>query len=742
MSDLTSKSIATEAAMHKRFTEQDVNNYWTVRATEYAKQYSGDFKYMMDMRELVESAIPLSAGRVKGILNCARQEGEKLNQAALETSIPVVKIVQTNTNSQSQTDETDDLFDDLDFSIDAEVNPDATPVAESPHMIELNKINAKIKEIQASMESMAPGISDLDKIIDQGKKDEELLLDEFTKKINDLREARRNEEIQRASLAQQLREIETELENQRRLHALTIQQLAAEQEFAKTKKQFEALRQDMPWNDSIMPFQWDDVCFMAANFLAGKNGVLNANDMGLGKTFESGALIDLLGILFAQKYDRLPRILWLTKKTLRYSTMKELRRWNDDRKLVALEGDVKQREFMLELAVGSNAIVVANYDQLNTTGLDKYEWDLVFMDEVHKLKGGASSKPTQVFLNTKEICHKAKFIVPMSGSPIQNHPKEMWTYLHIFAPDRFPDVRHFERNYCFGWGQRDEDGNPIVSVDWEKIIRAMKDRVIRHSKQECLPDLPDKVREFRYVEMEGKQLEIYNQLRTEFFVWLDDQKDAALTFTSILAQLTRLRQAAIIPSSMQIKLPTGEVRSVQCEESAKIDEAMEILEQLVGAGEQVVVFSSQFNEPLREISRRISNELYVRSEILSGESSSRFEQIENDFQQGDIRVLLVNMKTGGEGLNLQKSDKWPGGSNNAIFLDLWWNPKFNEQAEDRLHRQGQKDAVTIHVLQAEGSVDSFIAAKLEEKEQMIEGIMERDELRKGADWKSVLMEMI
>jgi SNF2 family DNA or RNA helicase len=59
-----------------------------------------------------------------------------------------------------------------------------------------------------------------------------------------------------------------------------------------------------------------------------------------------------------------------------------------------------------------------------------------------------------------------------------------------------------------------------------------------------------------------------------------------------------------------------------------------------------------------------------------------------------------------------------------------------------LHRQGQKDAVTIHILQAEGSVDSFIASKLEEKEAMIQGIMERDELRKGADWKSVLMEMI
>jgi SNF2 family DNA or RNA helicase len=79
----------------------------------------------------------------------------------------------------------------------------------------------------------------------------------------------------------------------------------------------------------------------------------------------------------------------------------------------------------------------------------------------------------------------------------------------------------------------------------------------------------------------------------------------------------------------------------------------------------------------------------------------------------------------GIGLNLQ------GACSNAIFLDLGWNPGVNEQAEDRLHRQGQKNAVTIHIIQAEDTVDAFIAMKLEEKAAMIEGVMERSELRKA-----------
>jgi SNF2 family DNA or RNA helicase len=234
---------------------------------------------------------------------------------------------------------------------------------------------------------------------------------------------------------------------------------------------------------------------------------------------------------------------------------------------------------------------------MNTTDLLMHDWDIVVMDEVQKLKGGANPKPTGVWENAKKLSEKAKFLIMLSGSPIQNHPKEMWAYLNIFNPERFPDVRNFERRYCFGWGQTDDEGNPIVTVNWEQIIKAMGDQVIRHSKAEVMPDLPDKVREFRFVELEGKQQEIYRSLRQEFFVWLDEQHQQALTATSILAQLTRLRQAAIIPASMQIKDDKGILRRVDCYESAKIDEAMEIIEQLIGAGEQVVVFSSQFNEP-------------------------------------------------------------------------------------------------------------------------------------------------
>lgn len=750
--ELTREQIAKEASLHKKFTEQDVNNYWTQRAIRYAEQYEGTFGYMTDMAELVKKGGTLSPRQVRGILNTARREGEQLST----DSVGAVFIDPQGVNPPlpdpvvELTPEIEPIKIDVNFDFGTFDKAVEDTTAKSHESSELRAVTDKINSIKKRVEEISHLNDPIEKLLAESQEEELAVLRDAEQKVKAIREARRNVEAEKINLKSELDKLKEELENQQRLHALTLENIAAQQLFEETKKQFEELRVGKVWDDSILGFQWEDVMFMAAAWLAGKNGVLNANDMGLGKTAETRFWLDIVIPLFIQKYGRHPRIIWLTKKTLRFSSFKELTKWNPDHKPIVLDGNETAREFQTEIAIATNAPVIANYDMLNTTPLlRKTEWDIVIVDEVHKLKGGANPKPTLIWENVKKLIHDKNgnpkpdvFFMPLSGSPIQNHPKEMWAYLHLFDPIRFPNVRHFERNFCFGWGETDEFGNPIVNVDWERIIRAMKDRVIRHSKAECLPDLPDKTREFRYVEMEGKQLSIYQSLRDEFFVWLDKEANKKLNATSILAQLTRLRQAAIMPASMQIKQEDDSVLSVDCYESAKIDEAMEIIEQLTGAGEQVVVFSSQFNPPLKEVQRRVIEELHETCMILSGESSDQFQQIEEAFQNGQIKVLCVNMKTGGEGLNLQKSDNWPGGANHAIFLDLWWNPKFNEQAEDRLHRTGQKDAVTIHIIQTEGSVDQFIAAKLEEKETMIQGIMEDSELRQGSDWADVLRDLL
>jgi SNF2 family DNA or RNA helicase len=582
--------------------------------------------------------------------------------------------------------------------------------------------------------------------ISQAAKREEQLQAEYIRRINEIRDEKNKAQDELSRFQAGLNDTQNNLLSLREKQAELLKAQAAQEKLDAITSELDELRSQFIWGERLRDYQWDDITFSILAFEAGLPGILNANDMGLGKTFETAATLDILEHKFYQKYDRKPTILWLTKKSLVGTTFKELKKWSPDRKMIKLMGinDKDSRNMMVEMAIVSNAMLITNYDAMNTTSLImSTAWDFVIMDECHRLKGGANAKPTAIFTNAKEVTEKAKFIIPLTGTPIVNHPKEAWCYLNIFDSELFPSVKDFEKKFCYGYGERDLEGNLIVSINWDKLIfGALKNRVIRRSKSEVNLELPDKEREFRYLEMEGEQLVHYNNLKTHFFTWLDEQKTSSLNATSILSQLHRLRQCAIYPGGIKVTdKETGVTQTLACNNSVKIEEAFDIIEQLTDAGEQVVVFSSQFNDPLYFLGAML-DKANIKSDIITGAESADLEKFQTRFQNSETQVLLINMKTGSEGLNLQKSKEWSGGASHAIFLDLWWNPALNTQAEDRIHRQGQTDPVIIHILQCENSVDQFIAQILEDKTEMISGIMERDELRSGKEWADTLKELL
>lgn len=398
---------------------------------------------------------------------------------------------------------------------------------------------------------------------------------------------------------------------------------------------------------------------------------------------------------------------------------------------IILDGNPATRSFQVDLAVANNAILIANYDALSSTPkiLD-VEWDFIYMDECHKLKGGANSSPTLVWQNTQKICENAEFIVPLSGTPIQNHPKEMWSYLHLFRPDIFPSAKRFEREFCFGW--------PDIQVDFDRIIKTLAGQVIRQNPEMIWANRPTKERIYHVVDHTDAQEKVYAQVRDDFMLYLDSQDpDKKMPFNHLLPQINRLRQINVWPASITYKDElTGATKRLDVNESAKIDEAMDLIEQIVAEGENVIVWSAQFNEPLFELGRRCEYQEYSYA-LMTGDTKNPAD-VEARFQNGEIQVLLCNRVSAGEVYSFHKNpERWTGGAKHAIFLDLWWNPSSNEQAEDRIWRDGSKEPVQIHIIQIEGSVDAFIANKLEQKEEMTEGIMSREELRPG-DWKALL----
>ncbi len=541
-----------------------------------------------------------------------------------------------------------------------------------------------------------------------------------------------NREIQAEEERQRLERLK--IEEERRLRAEMLSMKEVDEEIRKLCEGFEAY-------DKAHPYQIEDVVSSINAYKAGKRGMLNANDMGMGKTFESAIVLYCMQKLLSETLGRKPKILWLTKKSLvtKESTKKEIARWNPNWKTIQPVdgGSPAQREFVVEFYRDSDMadMFLANYEFVRTTPVAQtMKWDIIVVDEVHKLKGGANSNgPTNIWTSIKNLCVNAEYVLMLSGTPMVNAPEEMWSYLHIFNPEKFPDLKTFKRNFM---EYKTIAGEFKLVVDANKLLeQVLKGQMIRRSAAEVGLQIPELNYEVVELERTPAQDEAYKQMQNHFFVWLDEQQDKPLSAMAIIAQLTRLRQINVWPVVNFTRTDENgyEVtETLDIRESSKIDEAMDIID---NAQDQAIIFST-FNEPMYEIQRRCRLK-GLRCEIISGSEKHNFD-VEAEFQQGRINVLCLNSSMG-EGLNLQKNpEHWPGGASYGIFLDLWWSPARNEQCIKRIHRQGSSIPVFIYELQNVPSVDQFIKAKNDEKNEQFNSIMESGEIRPASEWKKLL----
>ena len=568
-------------------------------------------------------------------------------------------------------------------------------------MSEWDDIQQAIKALQHQLESIETQNKSWQKVAETAAAQHKVIHREYEAQVRILTRQYEDDSAQlrhdQAAAQGQMRKTYTEIGLLKdRLNGLNknattlLERQAASQKLQDAEKKIIEIAAESLWWTKGAEFQREDITFIVNAFLEGKRGVANFNDMGTGKTMETAGAIQVLTRLFYTLEGRMPRRLWLTKKSLMRSNIAEVLKWTPDEMPVLCKGSNPEmmRDFAIQMAVQSNQILVANYEVARSTPqLRNVEWDFVIIDEVHKLKGGANPQgSTAVWAAVRDVCKAARFIIMLSGTPIVNHPREMWSYLHIFDPEKFPAASKgapaamFERMFCWGYGEAG------IQVDWTRLIKTLSGQSFRRTKAECKIQLPDRIREERTVEMTGEQEVAYEQIRTQFFMWLDEQHEKSLSVTAIIAQLTRLRQLSLWPAGIKIKNGDGVVvGEVNVQSSAKLDEAMDLIEELNEAGEQVVVFTSQFDSPLQELRKRCEAKNIV-CDVINGQTSQDAQIYEERFQQQVSGVLAINMQTGSEGLNLQKNPTaWPGGASTCIMLDQWWSPALNDQAGDRLH---------------------------------------------------------
>jgi SNF2 family DNA or RNA helicase len=252
---------------------------------------------------------------------------------------------------------------------------------------------------------------------------------------------------------------------------------------------------------------------------------------------------------------------------------------------------------------------------------------------------------------------------------------------------------------------------------------------VRKLKSEVLSDLPDKLDPVvRYVDLTPAQRKSYNEMRGQMLTWIKEtrtqQPNTPLAAPIALSQLQRLQQFAMAHASVEYK-KVWDPKANQgkgdwvvkpfvtlIEPSSKLDAVMEILDD---TDEPIVVFS-QSRQIIELLGRRLSKANISHALFTGGTSAAERGDIIRRFQSGDYRVFAGTIRAGGEGITLHRSST-------VVFIDRAWSPAKNRQAEDRLHRIGQKNPVQVIDIVARNTIDTKRNQDIQRKWEWLEMIL-------------------
>lgn len=415
----------------------------------------------------------------------------------------------------------------------------------------------------------------------------------------------------------------------------------------------------------------------------GFGGIL-ADDMGLGKTLQSIAFI--LSELPDIREKRVPALI-VCPSSLTYNWLNEFTKFAPDIQAVVVDGDKTERTKLLKEAKDVD-VVITSYPLLrkDIASWEKQDFHTVFFDEAQAFKNPV----TQTARAAKKI--KAAHRFALTGTPIENSLEELWSLFHVVFPELFMGLKEYSH------------------LSRKQISRRIRPFLLRRMKEDVLGELPEKIESLESMELLPDQKKLYGaylaKLRHDTLKHLD--KDTLRkNRIRILAGLTRLRQICCHPALFV----DGYKGS-----SAKYEQLMQIVEESKHSGRRVLVFS-QFTKMLQIIGR----DLAMKGQpffYLDGQTPSK-ERVEicNRFNAGERDIFLISLKAGGTGLNLT-------GADTVILYDLWWNPAIEEQAADRAHRMGQKNAVQVIKLIARGTIEEKMNELQEKKRHLIEEIID------------------
>ena len=334
--------------------------------------------------------------------------------------------------------------------------------------------------------------------------------------------------------------------------------------------------------------------------------------------------------------------------------------------------------------------------------LTQMSWLHIIVDECHRMKN-RKAQQTRALKNIKNVEYKTA----LSGTPVINAPYEFWSVLNWIKPSAFKSYWKFYQQYTDF--EIDPRGFHKVKgpKEAESLLEAIDPFYVRRLKVDVLKDLPEKYYTEIEVELTTVQKRAYKTMQDHMISWIGKQEEETLAAPVVIAQLTRLMQFAVAYGELE-----GE-KLVLTEPSAKLDVLLDLLED--NPKEQFVVFT-RFKGFVDLASKKFSS-LGISHVALTGDTPQEDRgRIVDEFQEGRHRVFIGTIAAGGVGITLTNAST-------VVFIDRDWSPALNSQAEDRLHRIGQKNAVQVIDIIAKDTIDRGRHQKLELKLSWIKQLL-------------------
>lgn len=340
-------------------------------------------------------------------------------------------------------------------------------------------------------------------------------------------------------------------------------------------------------------------------------------------------------------------------------------------------------------------------------------------DESHYIKDFGAQRTKGVF----ELARKIRNVIGLTGTPLLNRPKELWSQVYCINPRIFPKFKAFADRYCAAKkGRFGMDYSGASNLDeLERVLRS--EVMIRRTKEQVMPELPPKVRITVPLVM-GDGLAKYSRKAELILEHLREIRRAREDWKLQVGSLGDADRARFLAEHATEAAANSRLTGVAVEEieklkilavTAKLGQAAEFI---VNAHDQegpVVVFMAH-HTPMDLMTSALSKAGLYTARIDGRVDIPTRQGIVETFQKGEIDALICGIRAASEGITLTASHV-------VVTAELDWTWPRHLQAEDRVHRFGTSVSPTIYYLVAAGTIEENIARVIDSKREVIHAAM-------------------